>query len=68
VTDKKQRCSTRAMVITFIIVILVIVISVIVIGVTFSTIKSQQNTSGIVSGNNNQNSCKYLFLLFNNDI
>jgi preprotein translocase subunit SecG len=56
------------MVITFIIVILVIVISVIVIGVTFSTIKSQQNTSGIVSGNNNQNSCKYLFLLFNNDI
>ncbi len=63
--DENPICSVRATVITFFIVVLIILAVAIAVGIVFGTIKPQESSSATVTGNNNQNSCKYFFLSFN---
>jgi hypothetical protein len=45
-------------------VILIISVTAIALGVVFGIIKAQKNSSGTTTKNNNQNSCKYFSLSF----
>jgi len=55
----------RATAITFFIVVLIILAVAIAVGVVFGTINPKESSSTTVTGNNNQNLCKYFFLSFN---
>ena len=64
IIDNKPTCSRRTKTITVIIVIIIILAAAgIAIGVTFGTIKSQQNSLGITTGTNNVNSCTDFFFV-----
>ena len=68
IVNNEPICSFRATVITFIIVIVIILAAATAVGIVFGTIKSQENSSGTGSGNNNQNLCKYFFPFFDSNV